>query len=408
MQSSCLLKIMEMHILSVLEEKVFINFRQFGFRKGCSTADACYVLKETVHRYIQGKGKAFVAFVDLSEAFDKVDHFILGQQLLDRKLPPDIVLLLMFYLRNQTARVCWNNFKGRIRRVESGVRQGGILSPFLFKLYIDCIINDISDKEIGCRLGFTRINILAYADDIVLISDTHDNLDKLMTMLNSSIQELKLLINRGKSKCIVFEKSMNKTYEELLLSDQLYEVVNDYKYLGHLINRQLLDHDDIKYRLNIFYAQFNSVFRNFSNMSSEVLIYLFKSYCLPDYGLNLWNTDVIFSKHVFKTFKIGFSNAMKKILGLVLSSSSHSAADTCDQLLLNHHVMYIQARYFKRVFKSDNDIMKLCLFYLGKGYLLEAFTRMFEEKYECDMWSNNLDCLRSRIFWVQRHESRRM
>ena len=59
MQSSCLLKIFELHILSVLEEKTCFNFRQFGFRKGCSTSDACYILKETVHGYTIGKKKCF-------------------------------------------------------------------------------------------------------------------------------------------------------------------------------------------------------------------------------------------------------------------------------------------------------------------------------------------------------------
>ena len=143
-------------------------------------------------------------------------------------------------------------------------------------------------------------------------------------------------------------------------------------------------------------------------MTGEVLLYLFNCYCLPDYGLSLWNSAVIFSKHIFKSFKVGFSNALKKIVGSPLSSSSHAAAETCEQLLLNHHVMYIQARYFKRVFNSDNDILKLCSPYLRKGYLLKAFTETFNEKYECDLWSNSLDCLQSRISWVQRHESRRM
>ena len=74
MQSSCLLKVVEMHILNVLEEKIDFNFRQFGFKKGSSTADACLVLKEIVHSYTKTKGKVFAAFVDLSKAFDRVDH----------------------------------------------------------------------------------------------------------------------------------------------------------------------------------------------------------------------------------------------------------------------------------------------------------------------------------------------
>ena len=176
MQSSCLLKIIELHILSILEEKILFNFRQFGFKKGCSTTDACWILKETVYKYIDKKGKAFAAFIDLSKAFDQVDHFLLGQQLLDRSIPPDIVLVIMHYLRNQSARVCWNNAKGEYMYINKGVRQGGILSPFLFKLYIDNIISLISEQNVGCKLGFLRINIIAYADDLVLLADSVDNL----------------------------------------------------------------------------------------------------------------------------------------------------------------------------------------------------------------------------------------
>ena len=83
MQSSCILKIMEMHMLDVLEEKVNFNSKQFGFKKGTSTTDACCILKETVHGYMKGKGKVYSVFIDLSKAFDKVDHFMLGNILLD-------------------------------------------------------------------------------------------------------------------------------------------------------------------------------------------------------------------------------------------------------------------------------------------------------------------------------------
>ena len=114
MQSSCILKLFELQMLSILEEKIHFNFRQYGFRKGCSTADACYILKETANSYISNKGKAFAAFIDLSKAFDKVDHFMLGEQLLNRDIPPDIILILMHYLRNQSARICWNEAGARM------------------------------------------------------------------------------------------------------------------------------------------------------------------------------------------------------------------------------------------------------------------------------------------------------
>ena len=72
----------------------------------------------------------------------------------------------MHYLRNQTARVVWDGVKGEFHDVNEGVRQGGILSPLLFKLYLDSVLSEISGMELGCRRGFAGVNILAYADDI--------------------------------------------------------------------------------------------------------------------------------------------------------------------------------------------------------------------------------------------------
>ena len=153
MHASYFLKIFELHILSILEEKIHFNPRQFGFKKGCSTSDACLFLKETIYEYTKNRNIAYVAFIDLSKAFDRVDHFLLGEQLIQENIPPDIILILLNYLRNQAARVCWNEAKGDYVNINKGVRQGGILSPFLFKLYLDKVLGDISEINKGCRLG---------------------------------------------------------------------------------------------------------------------------------------------------------------------------------------------------------------------------------------------------------------
>ena len=148
--------------------------------------------------YTRNKDKAYALFVDLSKAFDTVDHFHLGNMMIERDLPPDIVFFIMHYLRNQRARIVWNGEKGQYVFIDTGVRQGGILSPFLFKLYIDHILTDISNINRGCKFGVLRLNILAYADDIVLLADTQHNLDVLYEAFKSKIEEKKLIINKKK------------------------------------------------------------------------------------------------------------------------------------------------------------------------------------------------------------------
>ena len=103
----------------------------------------------------------YVTFVDLSKAFDLVDHFILGNKLLEKNVPVDIVFILMSYLRNQSARIKWNNFISDEYIIEKGVRQGDVISPLLFKLYIDCVIDSIKNSQMGCFWGYFKISIFS-------------------------------------------------------------------------------------------------------------------------------------------------------------------------------------------------------------------------------------------------------
>ena len=258
MQSSCVLKLIEMHILTILEERVVFNCRQFGFKNGSSTSDACFILKETLHLYTKNRNRAFLAFIDLSKAFDNVDHFLLGQKLLNEDIPPDLVLLIINYLRNQRARVCWNGNGGEYSHIDKGVRQGGILSPFLFKLYINGLLNEISDTEVGCKYGILRMNIIAYADDVVLVANSKENLEILYNKFNSGIKKLKLNINNKKSKCMIVENTKQKCQiTHLKLGNDNLEVVHSYKYLGHILENGMKDSSDIKQRLSDFNSRFN-------------------------------------------------------------------------------------------------------------------------------------------------------
>ena len=407
MQSSCFLKIIEMHVLDIFEEKIHFNARQFGFRRGASTTGACYLLKETVNKYLKGKGKVFSAFIDLSKAFDKVDHFILGNTLLDRDLPIDLVLLVIHYLRNQKAKVVWDGEIGKYYNINEGVRQGGILSPFLFKLYIDSIISEISELEIGCRLGFTRINILAYADDIVILGDTKEALEILYYKLSNHLNKLKLIMNTSKSKCMIFDSSrFEMDVSEINLHNDNLECVSVYKYLGHMVERNLDDVRDIEYRLSQFYSKFNVIIRKFKGVSLETILFLFNSYCLPDYGLPLWNVSEIASKHIFKVFRIAFHNAFKKMTGAYMFHSSHDVMQMCNQFLFEHYSSFLISRYFKRILSLRNSLFILCRPFFKKGYLFTSLLNILKHKYEMDFTENDLDVIKSRISWVQLHENR--
>ena len=88
-----------------------------------------------------------------------------------------------------------------------GLRQGGILSPFLFNYYINSVLTEVSESRVGCSLNLTMTNILCYADDIALLAPSAKGLQILIELNSTKLEKLCLAINPGKSKYIVFKSS---------------------------------------------------------------------------------------------------------------------------------------------------------------------------------------------------------
>ena len=103
---------------------------------------------------------------------------------------------------------------------------------------------------------------------------------------------------------------------------------------------------------------------------------------------------------------MAYSNAFKRIVGLPIGTSSHAAAEAAKLLLFKHHFIYIQTRFFKRIWKSANPVIKLLFYDILEGYIFKSLNNHFYSKYDCEIRENDTDALKSRIFCVQRHEER--
>ena len=121
--------------------------------------------------YYRNNGShVFVCYIDFSKAFDFVNYWKLFTNLLHDKIDPKIVNILAFWYSNQACYVRWRNNISSSFCIGNGTRQGSVLSPLLFARYIRDVIGAVVSTGIGCHIGNQIINILAYADDIVLMS----------------------------------------------------------------------------------------------------------------------------------------------------------------------------------------------------------------------------------------------
>ena len=122
--------------------------------------------------------------------------------------------------------------------IGNGTRQSGILSPTLFSRYIRDLIAEIVNLQVGCNIGGLFINMLAYADDIVLLTPPWSALQKLFIVLEEHIGNIDMVCNTNKTVCMMFAprekaKVMHVTFPQFKLGGCLLQYVQVFKYLGH-------------------------------------------------------------------------------------------------------------------------------------------------------------------------------
>ena len=201
--SSIFGKLFDRIVLNRYADKLITSQYQFGFKKSHSTAMCTMVLKETINYYTVNKGHIYCTSLDATKAFDRVKYCKLFKCLIDRKLPCVVLRSLCKLYMNHITRVMWNGVQSRWFAVVNGVKQGGVLSPVLFCVYIDGLLSAVSTSRIGCSIGAMFVGILAYADDIVLLAPTAHAMRCMLSICEAYAADFCVSFNAAKSKCVV-------------------------------------------------------------------------------------------------------------------------------------------------------------------------------------------------------------
>ena len=207
---------------------------QAGFRPGMSTIDNIFVLHGLISHVINSGNRLYCAFIDFTKAFDYIVRENLWYKLVKLGLRGKILNILKSMYSSVKSRVKFDNKLGNEFYCNLGVRQEECLSPLLFSFYL----NDIEEQFInsgleGIDINMFKVFLLLYADDIIIFSNTAEELQQSLDLLLEYCNKWKLTINVSKTKVMVFRKGgmlpQNMTF---YYNGQKLEIVKEFKYLG--------------------------------------------------------------------------------------------------------------------------------------------------------------------------------
>ena len=268
---------------------------QYGFRKQHSTETAILELIDRLHKDLDEKKLPLAIFLDLSKAFDTIDHKILLEKLKHYGILNTELQWFQSYLTERTQFVEIENIKSPSQKIITGVPQGSILGPLLFLIYI----NDLS-------IASNFISIM-YADDTNLLSticnfkcDTlsqstlSNNINKEISKVSDWLAVNKLSLNVKKTKFMIFhpkQKNLsNHHIPSIIINNQPVEKVNCFKFLGVLLDENLTWNKHVNFISNKLSRTCGimSKIKNTLSRSTLKLIYnaLFLSHL--NYGITTW------------------------------------------------------------------------------------------------------------------------
>jgi len=222
---------------------------QSGFRKGKSTIDHVFTLRQIISKHYEYNKNIHLVFVYFRQAYDSIIRNKLWKNLITIGIPNKIVNLIKLCNSNTKCVVRVQGELSNPFEVGKGLRQGDALSPVLFSLALESVLRRMPRRQ-TMELNENH-TLLAYADDIIILGDTKQDTVNSMSDLMKVCKHIGLTINQEKTKYMFMTREArdNEDDSDLEVDGILFQQVHDFKYLGVNINNRNYMHNEIKLRL---------------------------------------------------------------------------------------------------------------------------------------------------------------
>ena len=214
--------------------------------------------------------------LDASKAFDRIEYVRLFELLRDRNMCPIVLRLIFTMYISQKMQVRWGEKVSSQFSVSNGVKQGGVMSPVLFTVFLDNLLKILKQRNIGCKIGVTLCPSISCLKEMLKICEDYAS-------------DYNTIFNAKKSKLMHFGRNkMNIKKTIFMAKCCTIDYVEQCVHLGTIIHSDIT-RKNVDSAVNDIFVRTNNLIADFSYTHSNTLFVLFKSYCMNVYGSQLWS-----------------------------------------------------------------------------------------------------------------------
>ncbi|KAI8420615.1 hypothetical protein MSG28_007859 [Choristoneura fumiferana] len=265
-------------------ERRFDDFQppeQAGFRKGFSTIDHIHTLRQIIQKTEEYNRPLCLAFVDYEKAFDSIETWAVLQSLQRCHIDYRYIEVLKSLYSSATMSIRLQDESTQPIQLQRGVRQGDVISPKLFTNALEDVFKLLDWNRFGININGEYITHLRFADDIVIMAESLEELNTMLSDLSIVSQQVGLKMNMDKTKIM-----SNVTPVPVIVGSDVLEVVDHYVYLGQVVQLG---------RIQLGWAAFGKLRDVFSSNIPQCLkTRVFDQCVLPvmTYGAETWSLTV--------------------------------------------------------------------------------------------------------------------
>ena len=239
-------KVINNRMVDFLDDNDIFSMTQFGFRKNMGTESALLNYVDHLQSKLNSSEHGISIFLDLSKAFDVIDHKILKTKLHHYGFRGKFLEFILSFIRDRQYFVHVNGKDSDTKTVNIGVPQGSTLGPLLFLLYI----NDMAKISILLFLSqFADDSTITYFSKIS-VEHAKEVIEKELKIVLEWLAANKLIINLGKTQLMVFSNSPRRDPVSITVNNQIINEITETKFLGVILDNKLCWNAHIKHISN--------------------------------------------------------------------------------------------------------------------------------------------------------------